>query len=82
MITIDADIYYEAPRPVSTSKVTVTLLKEEGPGGGNPWYAFTGELEDLREFLLAHNFGGQFDEGVEFYLEPSGRHVMDLLKRH
>jgi hypothetical protein len=39
--------------------VTVTVLQENGPGGGNPEVKFDGNAPALLAFLLKHYTGGQ-----------------------
>ncbi len=39
--------------------VTVTVLREVGPGGGNPEVSMEGDAPALLAFLLKHYTGGQ-----------------------
>lgn len=55
--------------------LTVALVAECGPAGGNPLYAFTGTREQLLAYLHAYMNPGlegtDLDEEFEFYLESA-----------
>ena len=55
--------------------LTVALVAENGPAGGNPLYAFIGTREGLLAYLHAHMNPGlegtDLDEEFEFYLESA-----------
>ncbi len=55
--------------------LTVELVDECGPAGGNPLYAFTGTREALLAYLHAYMnpglSGTDLDEEFEYYLESA-----------
>jgi len=82
-LTIEMDIAYDyAPtiamvtslvkKDAQPFNVQVRLVKEIGPGGGYPLYAFTGAEDDLRSYLKSHHHAGltgeDLNKEVEFYL--------------
>ena len=54
--------------------VTVALVVEDGPGGGNPLYAFTGTRQALESYIRAEydpNVDGPDSDGMDFYFEAA-----------
>jgi hypothetical protein len=67
-VTVKLDYYYLGERPQSTPEVTVTLVAEEGPAGGNPLYALTGGKRAVADFLISTGYVSEFTEALAFYM--------------
>lgn len=62
--------------------VTAVVVDEEGPGGDNPVYQFTGTRAQLEAFVIEfYDAGDEHSESVEFFLEDAAYDLSDRIDR-